>query len=865
MSTTDLPDEARFVPGTIVAERYRIVEQLGKGGMGEVFRAEDLTLGQSVALKFLPAEMAESEEHLERFLGEVRVARQVSHPNICRVHDVGQVEGQYFISMEYVDGEDLASLLRRIGRLPQAKAIEIARQLCAGMAAAHRAGILHRDLKPANVMLDGRGQARIADFGLAAAAASLGRADIRVGTPAYMAPEQLAGESVSASSDVWGLGLVLFEMFTGRPAFEAKTLDDLMAAQREKRPSASKFVPDLDPVVEALLQRCLSPNPADRPQSANEVLGALPGGDPLAAALAAGETPSIELVASAGGAGGLRPGVAAALAAVILLVLIAVGWAGSQSSLFGQVDPPYSAPVLVERARETAAQLGWHGPNERSKGEAGKTEKQARRVRRHSAHGFFQASIGRPRATIADPAATWIRFWYREKPSPFVPLLAHGRVYWGHPQQGSWGEFSLVTGADGRLVSFRGVSAVKRTNDFDWNVALRLAKLDPAKLTKVEGDEALDWRQPYTEDEQCKFRGPHPEIEGLDVVVKLARQGSRLTWFGIDLTWKDPVVKAPASSALKSSLVRISEIVLICLGVFGGAWFGARNLARGRGDRRNATRIALYFFAVSMLRWLLTADHVADLGVEFSLMLRAMQNSVFFAVMSWFLYVAIEPTIRANWPQTLVAWGRVLTGRFSDPLVGRDALIGILGAALVCGLAHVQGVAAEAFGGETLARTGSLDLVRGARYVLGYLFDIQGEAAMMALLASFLFVIARLALRNSAAAFVAMLFFGLLRMPQLVMTSSDAINFGFRLVQIAIIMLVLWRVGLLAAGVMFVFLPLINGVPLHLDLGAWWSGASTTSWVIAVVLTLACAWNASRPSRQLAIAVERRDSGSKPA
>jgi serine/threonine-protein kinase len=178
-------DPGGFAPGTILADRYRIVALAGRGGMGEVYRADDLKLGQTVALKFLPAGLEHDASARERLLAEVRSARTVSHPNVCRVYDVGEIEGsglkaqdsgpeaqapgerRVFLTMEYIDGEDLASLLRRIGKLPAAKALEVARQLCAGLSAAHDKGLLHRDLKPANVMIDGRGQARITDFGLA--------------------------------------------------------------------------------------------------------------------------------------------------------------------------------------------------------------------------------------------------------------------------------------------------------------------------------------------------------------------------------------------------------------------------------------------------------------------------------------------------------------------------------------------------------------------------------------------------------------------------------------------------------------------------------------------------------------------------
>src|SRR5713101_6946881 len=240
-------DEGRFLPGTLLVGRYRIVALLGRGGMGEVYRANDLKLGQPVALKFLPEATSKNETTLARFYNEIRIARQVSHPNVCRVYDLGDVEGQPYLSMEYVDGEDLGSLMRRIGRLPADKATEIARKLCAGVAAAHDKGVLHRDLKPSNIMLDGRGNVLITDFGLAGLASQLQGAEVRNGTPAYMAPEQLAGKEVTMRSDIYSLGLVLYEIFTGKRAFEAATLAELVRMHTESRPeSPSTHVRDMD-------------------------------------------------------------------------------------------------------------------------------------------------------------------------------------------------------------------------------------------------------------------------------------------------------------------------------------------------------------------------------------------------------------------------------------------------------------------------------------------------------------------------------------------------------------------------------------------------------------------------------------------
>src|SRR5256714_10073923 len=215
----DSIDDARFVPGTMLAERYRIVGLVGKGGMGEVYRADDLKLGQPVALKFLPDHLLSDGAALARFHREVRVARQVSHKNVCRVYDIGETDGRHFLSMEYIQGEELSSLLRRIGRLPVDKAIQLARQICAGLNAAHDVGVLHRDLKPANIMIDGDGNARITDFGLAGLAEEFADDELAAGTPAYMAPEQLEGKPFTVRSDIYSLGLLLYELFTSKKAF----------------------------------------------------------------------------------------------------------------------------------------------------------------------------------------------------------------------------------------------------------------------------------------------------------------------------------------------------------------------------------------------------------------------------------------------------------------------------------------------------------------------------------------------------------------------------------------------------------------------------------------------------------------------
>jgi eukaryotic-like serine/threonine-protein kinase len=265
----------RLAPGMLVAGRYRIDSLLGCGGMGQVYRAEDLKLEQPVALKFFAPRLQAQPAAVACFYREVRLSRQVAHPNVCRVFDIGEAEGRAFLIMEYVAGEDLACLQRRNGRLAPDRALDVARQLCLGLAAAHAAGVLHRDLKPANVMLDQQGQVRITDFGLGALASESNGLQINSGTPAYMAPEQLLGGTISVRTDIFSLGLLLHEIFTGRPAFEGNAGAQLLRRPQQYK-APSRHWSGLDPRIQNAVWHCLAADPAQRPESAMETFSALP-------------------------------------------------------------------------------------------------------------------------------------------------------------------------------------------------------------------------------------------------------------------------------------------------------------------------------------------------------------------------------------------------------------------------------------------------------------------------------------------------------------------------------------------------------------------------------------------------------------
>lgn len=262
----------RFTPGTVLLERYHMINLIGKGGMGEVYRAYDAVLGDFVALKFLPSKANLEPGVLEPFLSEVRLARQIHHDNVCCVYDIGDFEGEPFISMEYVDGENLASLLHRVGRLPIEKALSVTEQLCAGLNAAHERGVLHRDLKPSNIMLDREGCVRIMDFGLAILETDAEQQDHIVGTPCYMAPEQWSGGDLSACTDLYALGLILYEVFSGEKVGPV----EIRAGEWKPPQPPSAHVPGIHPMIESAILKCLNKDPEGRPKSASSVMHELP-------------------------------------------------------------------------------------------------------------------------------------------------------------------------------------------------------------------------------------------------------------------------------------------------------------------------------------------------------------------------------------------------------------------------------------------------------------------------------------------------------------------------------------------------------------------------------------------------------------
>lgn len=683
--------ELGFVPGSMVANRYRVVSLLGRGGMGEVYGADDLKLGQRVALKFLPTEYSKSSSWRDQFYAEVRMARQVSHPNVCRVYDIGESDDRLFLSMEFVDGEDLASLLRRIGRLPDDKAVEVAQQLCAGLAAAHGSGVLHRDLKPANVMIDGKGRARITDFGLAIPASEAHRKSGTAGTLGYLAPELLDGGAPSVQSDLYALGLVLYELFTGKKAFDASSLAELHRRQTETTPKPpSSVVKNFDPAVERAILCCLDHDPFQRPRSAQSVAAALPGGDPVSAALAAGDTPAPEMVAAAGPRGSLRPAVAwSYFAAAVVLIVGTSMFLAPQATDWGLEPMNKSPEVLADRAQELAQKLGYPELVDRAFW-IGSEKDYFDYAERHLSGKDWKHLTGRQ----AWPSS--VSFWYRQSPQWMMPRSTGEDgpptvTQWDPPYETS-GMVAIKLDMQGKLLFLRAVPPQVETGSArlepDWNILFAEAGLDKTRFAPA----GPKWTPPETFDSHADWEGHPAERPDLPLHVTAAAYHGVPVYFQVIAPWDKPWRTSTASrSSLGPDIATAVSVSLTAGYLVVGGLFARRNLRRGRADAKGGMRfiVALAFvnvsFALMNYRLVPRPEYI---GMEFT----GLGFPLFFAMLSWIGYMAVEPYARRVWPKLMVSWQRLLGGQFRNPLVGRDVLLGAFsGSAVAAILVGIKG------------------------------------------------------------------------------------------------------------------------------------------------------------------------------
>jgi serine/threonine-protein kinase len=793
----------------LLAQRYRVVSLLGRGGMGEVYRANDLLLGQTVALKFLPAQWTSHEPTLARFRNEVRIARQISHPNVCRVYDIGEAEGSTYLSMEYVDGEDLASLLRRIGMLPRDKALEIARQLCAGLAAAHDKGVVHRDLKPGNIMLDGQGRLRITDFGLAGVAGEV--KDIRSGTRGYMAPEQQCGQEVTARSDIYALGVVLHEVFTG------------------KRPSPDSSHPDLAPEVDRVIRRCLAEDPAKRPASALQVAAALPGGDPLAAALAAGETPSPQMVAAAGDTDSISLRTVGICVALILGGLVVAAVLGGKTSLLTKTPFPKSPAVLEQKAQDVIQSLGYaEPPADHAYGFSYAEE--------YHRYAEKKEKLATYRAQLAKGQPPPIYFWYRQSPRYLEaglnldePFAVASAVSPNNPPPTQSGMIGLNLDPQGRLIEFSAVPPQVEEKPVpprpaDWAPLLAAAGLDMTRFAPAEPQ----WIPSVGFDTRAAWTGSYAQAPDVPLRIEAASWRGRPVNFRVIGPWSTadetlPVRRLTAGAILAATLFSCLIVLAALL-----AW---RNIRMQRGDTRGAARLAGFVWLLHILVWLCGASHVPT-PHEFVSSLEGLSEAVFAGARAWIFYLALEPYVRRRWPQIMIAWSRLLGGGVRDALVGGHLLIGV---AFGVGFAIWSFVRSllQAQSGVLWTASLNLDSILDARHMT-FVLDTALVVAIFGSLIELLFLfLLRTMFRRlwfAAAAFIVV----------------GGLSFGFGqgsvldLVSIvlagALTIFILARFGVLALIAASVVDRTLRAFPLSADFSTWYAGSSLLA--IASILAL---------------------------
>ncbi len=844
---------ARFLPGSIIGRRHRIISLVGRGGMGEVYRADDLRLGMPVALKFLPPRLERESPQLQHLLRELRVARQIAHPNVCRVWDIEDHEGAAYLTMEFVDGESLDNLLRRIGRLPRDKALDVARQVCAGLAATHDENILHRDLKPGNVMIDGRGRVRIVDFGIAGLADETQRPGTVIGTPGYMSPEQLAGRDVTVRSDIYVLGLLLYQLFTGRRAFEAETVDELRRLQEEIAPiHPRRLVEGLAPSIDRIIMKCLSYDPADRPASAQVVAAALPGGDQLEAVLAAGETPSPDLVAASGPHGTLAPRVVLLLGGLwCVLFSFALATAG-KTTLVRRV--PFHEPVaaLASKARATLESLGYPDPPIDSMDNLWREASYIGWLRHRQVQGERWAPL-------EAPGSLGVFYTYRESSRYLIPKSEGGGFgpFFPEPPDPPLAPGDAFVWSDlrGRL---RFLEAIPLQPDFtatmpsqpDWGPLFTAAGLSPADFQPT-----APTRIPMIAfDTRAAWSGVLHDAGDIPVRLEAAAWRGRPVFFQcvfpFNRHWS---ASSSNSSRLDPSLSSFSSPLwtswVLLVPVVGG-WLAFRNRRLQRADRRGAARLFAFVFTARFLFWVFSGHHVPVLFSELELLAIALGRSLLAATVVWALFTALEPEIRRLWPRALPGWNRLLAGRFRDPLVGHDLFIGSISALSLIILWDRLGMLVPAWRGvDSLVPpthivghffTPRPQPLLGGRFIAGGVLTSALSGLYVSLAVWVLMLGLRLVLRKNWLAAVAFVVFWTAQSSPAIDSQFNGTGLACGLAGALLIWTILQRFGVLAVTSGAILCYLWSSFPMTTDVSAPYFGVGLVG-ILASLTLASCA------------------------
>jgi serine/threonine-protein kinase len=640
---------------------------------------------------------------------------------------------------------------------------------------------------------------------------------------------------------------VLYELYTGQRALDAPTMAELIA-RRERGDIAppTSVVRDLDEGIERAIMRCLEPDPAQRPASALAVSAALPGGDPLAAALAAGQTPSPEMVAAAGTAGTVTTSTAITTAGAILIacaILVGLYQRVQLSNIAALPKPP---AALIDRAQEIVVKLGY-GSNVRS-----------------SASGFSTSRdwANYIASTSSDPSR-WDRlrtprpetyvFWYRTSPRILRPIGDTNPIEGLNPPVNIAGMTLVVVDSAGRLGEFLAIPEPTQPDDApparaDWNVLFEAAGLSRASFTPV----APRWRPAVFVDERMAWEGNLPELPDTRVRIEAAATAGRPVFFAITGPWTRSMRTATAAAPplLNRITAAITSLVMPAL-MLVGALLARRNLKSGRGDRRGAFRAAAAVFALLMGAWLLGNNHVDSLAMEVERCLAAVSVALFNAAVAWLAYLGVEPYVRRFSADTLIGWSRLVAGNWRDPRVGRDVATGVVVGLAMTLVFAVHNLVPPLLGQpEPMPALPDPTPLISIRYALSRISAQLQDAMTSAMLGLGGFVALRIWLKHKwLAAAAALVCYAGVVMNGMFSPGAPAVDLVFGLIITGAFVGVLGWAGLLTAIATLATHFILMRAPLTTDISSWRAPTGYVFLGAVLLLGLGGCYIATRPPR----------------
>jgi serine/threonine-protein kinase len=613
----------------------------------------------------------------------------------------------------------------------------------------------------------------------------------------------------------------MYEMFTGKRPFNAGTRAELVKQAEEGMPPAPhSLVREIDPAIDSVILQCLAPDPRRRPQSALAISGALPGGDPLAAALAAGETPSPEMVAASGQTVGLAPKIA--LSCLSACVLGLGLWMISSQAFNVLFKIPLDNPpeVLTAKAREIAQRLGYT-----NHGSSNALGFEYRYGAMRLLHRLGDAHLAKSRPSS-------MTFWYRSSPTPLIPthLADIPRVTRDDPAEDVPGMWHIAVDMQGRMRGFTAVPpSFEETKSAwpapDWKSLFAAAGLDFSRFVAADPQ----WTPPVMADARAAWLGSYPEEPQISIRVEAAAfHGRPVSYVEILAPQSGSTPPAGPDTSTGDLVYLIVRLVVLV----GSVPFARYNLKLGRGDTRGALRLGLFALSACLLSWMIGGTHVAD-PHEIDLFFTATMRATFGAVTLAVTYLSFEPFVRRRWPQTLVGWSRALAGSFRDPLVGRDVLLGALTGISLDLILGFGSWLYSALGIRGFRVSADPITLVGGRFLGGqFLFTIV-DTLNKSLGILFLMFLARTLFRKQwlAAGLVVMVLAGIYAPNEL----NPWIGWGINILFFGVMVFSLMRFGLLVMAVGIFLGIFLNQYPLGTDFSVWYSG----SMIFTLIVTLA--------------------------